>query len=45
MSTLDDIELGTILTAIVTPFDDDLRVNEESFVALMHHLADRPSGR
>jgi 4-hydroxy-tetrahydrodipicolinate synthase len=43
MSTLDDIELGTILTAIVTPFDDDLRVNEESFVALMHHLAENGS--
>jgi 4-hydroxy-tetrahydrodipicolinate synthase len=43
MSTLEDIELGTILTAIVTPFDDDLRVNEESFVALMHHLAENGS--
>jgi 4-hydroxy-tetrahydrodipicolinate synthase len=32
-------ELGTILTAIVTPFDDRSRVNEEAFVALMHHLA------
>ncbi len=31
--------LGTILTAIVTPFDDQLRVDEEAFVALMHHLA------
>jgi 4-hydroxy-tetrahydrodipicolinate synthase len=31
--------LGTILTAIVTPFDADLRVDEEAFVALMHHLA------
>jgi 4-hydroxy-tetrahydrodipicolinate synthase len=31
--------LGTLLTAIVTPFDEDLRVDEESFVALMHHLA------
>jgi 4-hydroxy-tetrahydrodipicolinate synthase len=31
--------LGTILTAIVTPFDGDLRVDEEAFVALMHHLA------
>jgi 4-hydroxy-tetrahydrodipicolinate synthase len=31
--------LGTILTAIVTPFDEDLRVNEESFVALMRYLA------
>jgi 4-hydroxy-tetrahydrodipicolinate synthase len=32
-------ELGTILTAIVTPFDEEGRVNEESFVALMRHLA------
>lgn len=31
--------LGTILTAIVTPFDERGAVNEESFVALMHHLA------
>jgi 4-hydroxy-tetrahydrodipicolinate synthase len=33
------LELGAILTAIVTPFDDAGRVNEESFVALMTHLA------
>ena len=32
-------DLGTILTAIVTPFDAEGRVNEESFVALMAHLA------
>ncbi len=31
--------LGTILTAIVTPFDAQLRVDEEAFVTLMHHLA------
>ncbi|HEV3070897.1 MAG TPA: 4-hydroxy-tetrahydrodipicolinate synthase [Solirubrobacteraceae bacterium] len=31
--------LGTILTPIVTPFDARGRVNEESFVALMNHLA------
>jgi 4-hydroxy-tetrahydrodipicolinate synthase len=31
--------LGAILTAIVTPFDDELRVDEEAFVALLHHLA------
>ena len=36
-------ELGTILTAIVTPFDADGRVNEESFVALMCHLAENGS--
>jgi 4-hydroxy-tetrahydrodipicolinate synthase len=36
-------DLGAILTAIVTPFDPDLRVNEDSFVALMRHLADNGS--
>jgi 4-hydroxy-tetrahydrodipicolinate synthase len=33
------VDLGTVLTAIVTPFDERLRVDEEAFVALMHHLA------
>jgi 4-hydroxy-tetrahydrodipicolinate synthase len=33
------MNLGTILTAIVTPFDENDNVNEESFVALMRHLA------
>jgi 4-hydroxy-tetrahydrodipicolinate synthase len=36
-------DLGAILTAIVTPFDSDGSVNEESFVALMRHLADNGS--
>ena len=36
-------ELGTILTAIVTPFDASGKVNEESFVALMAHLAEHGS--
>jgi 4-hydroxy-tetrahydrodipicolinate synthase len=31
-------ELGAILTAIVTPFDDDLRVDEDAFVDLLRHL-------
>jgi 4-hydroxy-tetrahydrodipicolinate synthase len=31
--------LGSILTAIVTPFDDDGAVDEQAFVSLMHHLA------
>ena len=35
--------LGAILTAIVTPFDAEGRVNQESFVALMHHLAENGS--
>jgi 4-hydroxy-tetrahydrodipicolinate synthase len=37
------LELGTILTAIVTPFDAELRVNEEAFVALMRHLSENGS--
>ena len=32
-------DLGAILTAIVTPFDDRLRVDEAGFVELMAHLA------
>jgi 4-hydroxy-tetrahydrodipicolinate synthase len=36
-------ELGTILTAIVTPFDGRNRVNEEAFVALMAHLGENGS--
>jgi 4-hydroxy-tetrahydrodipicolinate synthase len=32
-------ELGSIITAIVTPFDDQLRVDEDAFVSLMAHLA------
>jgi 4-hydroxy-tetrahydrodipicolinate synthase len=31
--------LGAIITAIVTPFDDDLNVDERAFVDLLHHLA------
>jgi 4-hydroxy-tetrahydrodipicolinate synthase len=31
-------DLGAILTAIVTPFDDDLRVDEDAFVGLLRHL-------
>jgi 4-hydroxy-tetrahydrodipicolinate synthase len=31
-------DLGAILTAIVTPFDDDLRVDEDAFVELVRHL-------
>ena len=37
------LKLGTILTAIVTPFDADGRVDEEAFVALMAHLAQNGS--
>jgi 4-hydroxy-tetrahydrodipicolinate synthase len=36
---LPPMSLGAVLTAIVTPFDDDLAVNEQAFVDLMHHLA------
>ena len=37
------INLGAILTAIVTPFDAEGRVNDEAFVSLMGHLADNGS--
>ncbi len=32
-------DLGTVITAIVTPFDEELRVDDDAFVSLMHHLA------
>jgi len=32
-------EIGAINTAIVTPFDERLEVDEEAFVDVMHHLA------
>ena len=35
--------LGQILTAVVTPFDDDLSVDEEAFVRLLGHLAEHGS--
>ncbi|MGA8113069.1 MAG: 4-hydroxy-tetrahydrodipicolinate synthase [Actinocatenispora sp.] len=35
--------LGSILTAMVTPFDDELAVDEAAFVSLMHHLLDNGS--
>jgi 4-hydroxy-tetrahydrodipicolinate synthase len=35
--------LGPILTAMVTPFDDAGRVDEEAAVRLMHHLVERGS--
>ena len=31
--------LGTVITAIITPFDDQLNVDEEAFVALLHYLS------
>ncbi|MDT7680671.1 MAG: 4-hydroxy-tetrahydrodipicolinate synthase [Pseudonocardiales bacterium] len=33
------MSLGSVLTAIITPFDDNLAVDEEAFVDLLHHLA------
>jgi 4-hydroxy-tetrahydrodipicolinate synthase len=33
------LHLGSILTAIVTPFDDEGAVDEQAFVSLMQHLA------
>jgi 4-hydroxy-tetrahydrodipicolinate synthase len=32
-------DLGAILTAVVTPFDDDYNVDEQAFVDLLGHLA------
>jgi 4-hydroxy-tetrahydrodipicolinate synthase len=37
------LDLGAILTAMVTPFDADGAVDEGSAVRLMHHLADHGS--
>ncbi|WP_354702247.1 4-hydroxy-tetrahydrodipicolinate synthase [Paraconexibacter sp. AEG42_29] len=36
-------QLGAIITAIVTPFDQDGAVDEQAFVDLMKHLADNGS--
>ncbi len=33
------MSLGAILTAVVTPFDDNLKVDEEAFVHMLGHLA------
>lgn len=37
------MSLGTILTAVVTPFDDDLAVDETAFVELLRHVLDHGS--
>jgi 4-hydroxy-tetrahydrodipicolinate synthase len=37
------VDLGAILTAIVTPFDAEGRVDEEAAVRLMHHLVEHGS--
>jgi 4-hydroxy-tetrahydrodipicolinate synthase len=37
------VQLGAILTAMVTPFDDDGRLDEEAAVRLMHHLIEHGS--
>lgn len=36
-------DLGKIITAIVTPFNDDGRVDEDGFVRLIEHLAENGS--
>ena len=38
-----DLNLGAILTAMVTPFDERGNVDEEAAVRLMHHLVDHGS--
>src|SRR3954447_5348443 len=35
--------LGTILTAVVTPFDDDKTIDEDAFVAMLRHLPELAS--
>ncbi len=37
------VDFGSILTAMVTPFDADGRIDEEAAVELMHHLAEHGS--
>src|SRR6059058_2288045 len=37
------MNLGAILTAMVTPFDANVRVDEEAAVRLMHHLVEHGS--
>jgi 4-hydroxy-tetrahydrodipicolinate synthase len=37
------MNLGAILTAMVTPFDEGGQIDEESFVSLMHHLVENGS--
>src|ERR1700679_2709800 len=37
------LELGSILTAMVTPFDERGRVDEDAAVRLMHHLVEHGS--
>jgi 4-hydroxy-tetrahydrodipicolinate synthase len=38
-----DLNLGSILTAMVTPFDEQGRVDEDAAVSLIHHLVDHGS--
>jgi 4-hydroxy-tetrahydrodipicolinate synthase len=35
--------LGAILTAIITPFDDEGRVDDDAFVAMLRHVAEHGS--
>lgn len=35
--------LGTVITAVITPFDAQLNVDEEAFVALLQHLSEHGS--
>ncbi|MFI0465196.1 MULTISPECIES: 4-hydroxy-tetrahydrodipicolinate synthase [Saccharopolyspora] len=37
------MSLGSVITAIVTPFDDELRVDEAAFLDLFRHLIDHGS--
>src|SRR5436309_2771291 len=37
------MSLGAVLTAIVTPFDEESKVDEGAFVSLLHHLLEHGS--
>src|SRR4051794_4587712 len=36
-------DLGTQLTAIITPFDDQGNIDEESYVRVLHHVCEHGS--
>ena len=35
--------LGTVITAIITPFTEDGALDEDTFVSLLHYLAEHGS--
>lgn len=43
LTGVDQAPLGRVLTAIVTPFDDGLKVDEQAFVSLLRHVFEKGS--